>query len=388
MIDAKEGEARPTRVLVVHNALSPYRIPLFKQISNTPGFEFNFLFANRIEADRDWTFDEIGIRYEIANGPVIPVGNRRLRLWNFKGRPRWNDIDLIVNSDHLNGPELGAFLACLIRRIPALAWIPTTSITECEEPAWKNRIKNAIIRRHTAAMVPGRDSVDFIQSIAPGMKTFICSNIVDNESFATARDLDAAAQQASLTKLGLDAPVLLYCGHLIERKGIDVLIEAMRLLNSTGRAPSLLTLGRGPQAELVERTMAGMGIAYANSPFVPPGELWKYYGLADMAVLPSHRDHWGMVVNEFMAAGLPVICSDGAGAARDMIVDGESGFVFARGDAGALAEAIGALVDAPILRGSMKDVADGILENFTIQSAADQFIAAIKGTLAVANKSR
>ncbi|CAN0576581.1 unnamed protein product, partial [Laminaria digitata] len=225
-----DGRSRPTRVLVVHNALSPYRIPLFKQISTTPGFEFNFLFANRIEADRDWSFDDIGIRYEIAEGPVIPVGNRRLRLWNFRGRPRWDEIDIVVNSDHLNGPELGVFLICLLRRSPALAWVPTTSITECEEPAWKNRIKNGIIRRHTAAMVPGQDSVDFIESIAPGMKTFVCSNIVDNANFARARQLEAAERRELLAKLGIEAPVLLYCGHLIERKGIDILTEAVRQL--------------------------------------------------------------------------------------------------------------------------------------------------------------
>lgn len=74
-------------------------------------------------------------------------------------------------------------------------------------------------------------------------------------------------------------------------------------------------------------------------------EIKKYYATSDLLVLPSGRETWGIVVNEAMCFGLPVIASDQVGAARDLMRDGENGFVYPSGDVAALAARLQQVVD-------------------------------------------
>jgi glycosyltransferase involved in cell wall biosynthesis len=74
--------------------------------------------------------------------------------------------------------------------------------------------------------------------------------------------------------------------------------------------------------------------------FQDPSHLPRYYGVADIFVLPSQCEPWGLVVNEAMASGLPVIATGNVGAGRDLIVDGENGCLVAENEPVALASAI------------------------------------------------
>jgi glycosyltransferase involved in cell wall biosynthesis len=82
-------------------------------------------------------------------------------------------------------------------------------------------------------------------------------------------------------------------------------------------------------------------------------ELAAYYALADVFVFPTHTDPWGLVVNEAMACGLPVICSDAAGCGADLVESGWNGRIFAAGDVGQLTRAMNELAKDAELRSLM-----------------------------------
>jgi glycosyltransferase involved in cell wall biosynthesis len=173
--------------------------------------------------------------------------------------------------------------------------------------------------------------------------------------------------------------VFLFCGQMIARKGIDLLLAAFARLKS-GR---LLLVGR--EAELpallapLPDTLRAR-ITYAG--FHPPEELPRFFTQADVFVLPSRYDGWGVVVNQAIGAGLPVICSDQVGAGHDLVEEGVNGAKFRAGDADALHAALQRFVDAPECLGPFGEASRAKAAALTPQAGAAKWMEAIETVLA------
>ena len=120
--------------------------------------------------------------------------------------------------------------------------------------------------------------------------------------------------------------VFLFVGRLESHKGVDCLIEAFRKLNVERSRARLVLVGDGALREMV------LTIAEANSSISYLGrlsgdDLWATYVSCDVLVLPSSFEPWGLVVNEAMAFGLPVIVTEEVGCVDDLVMDGHEGLV-------------------------------------------------------------
>jgi glycosyltransferase involved in cell wall biosynthesis len=134
---------------------------------------------------------------------------------------------------------------------------------------------------------------------------------------------------------------VLYCGQLIERKGLRTLLDAFR--SAAGETPRLRLklVGTGP----LERELRAMltpperdRVEFAG--FRPVSELPRLFAEADLFVLPSLHDGWGVVVNQALGAGLPIVCSDAVGAAHDLVVEGGNGLLVPAGECAPLRAAL------------------------------------------------
>jgi glycosyltransferase involved in cell wall biosynthesis len=133
----------------------------------------------------------------------------------------------------------------------------------------------------------------------------------------------------------------LYCGQLIHRKGVDILLDAFCQTAAAFPNIELLLVGEGPLAEEFRaRVPASIRPRVQFAGFQPVAELPKFFAQGDVFVLPSRHDGWGVVVNQAIAAGLPVICSDAVGAAADLVVENENGHLFPAGDGEQLGKAL------------------------------------------------
>lgn len=123
---------------------------------------------------------------------------------------------------------------------------------------------------------------------------------------------------------------IVYLGRLISTKGIDRIIDAIALLPlSSQNQISLTVVGDGPERQKLE-AMAGELISHTDIQFigaVPSNKIGEVYARHDVLILPSHREPWGLVVNEALASGIPVIAPYWVGAVADLVLDGHSGFV-------------------------------------------------------------
>jgi glycosyltransferase involved in cell wall biosynthesis len=163
-------------------------------------------------------------------------------------------------------------------------------------------------------------------------RVIFAPNSVDNERFAGRPHI---GRSDLLARWGLkdNAPVIMFCGKLIPRKRPMDLIEALRILS---HEYVVLFVGDGVLAQRVRAAIEpGQG---AVTGFINQAELPSYYHAADILVLPSEVETWGLVINEGMAAGTLPVVSDRVGAAPDL-VDG-IGQVYPCGDIASLAAAL------------------------------------------------
>jgi glycosyltransferase involved in cell wall biosynthesis len=168
--------------------------------------------------------------------------------------------------------------------------------------------------------------------------------------------------------------VFLFCGQMIARKGLDILLSAFQELKANAR---LLLVGR--EADLSAMlaplpTAVRDRITYAG--FQPPEELPRFFAQADVFVLPSRYDGWGVVVNQALGAGLPILCSDQVGAGRDLVQDGINGLRFRSGEILALKEAMERCVEEPLRLTKWGEASRKLALEWTPEAGAARWIAA------------
>ncbi|MEM7306329.1 MAG: glycosyltransferase family 4 protein [Planctomycetota bacterium] len=208
--------------------------------------------------------------------------------------------------------------------------------------------------RRVAACLPigARNRAFYRENDVPEEQLFDAPYGVDNERFRAQAEAAAPNRAALRAELGLDAgrPVLLFASKLIERKRPGLLLDAYRRLSADGREPRpyLLFVGEGPQRVVLERRVRELGWGSVRFlGFRNQTELPALYDLCDAFVLPSAFETWGLVLNEAMNAGRPVIASDAVGAVPDLVLSGETGYVFPSGDAEALSQSLRRVLDDP-----------------------------------------
>lgn len=179
----------------------------------------------------------------------------------------------------------------------------------------------------------------FLKRSFPPERIGLAPYCVDNDYF---RECARVADLEKLrTELGIQdgRPVILYASKLTARKNADLLLQAYAALPEP--CPYLLFVGDGELRGDLERMAADRHLVDVRFlGFRNQSELPGYYALADIFVLPSVNETWGLVVNEAMNAGCAVIVTDQVGAAVDLVRYGENGFVVTPHDETALSAAL------------------------------------------------
>lgn len=209
---------------------------------------------------------------------------------------------------------------------------------------------------------------------------------VDNDFFRR-RAVEAAPRREELRReLGLQPgrPVILYASKLQTRKRCVDLVEAyLRLAPAPGVDPPayLLIVGDGEERASLEARVRQSGLSSIRFlGFRNQTELPRYFDLCDVFVLPSVHEPWGLIVNEVMNAGRPVVVSDQVGCQADLVHDGVNGCVYPAGDVDALAGCLRRLIDDPVLRASMGQNSLRVVQ----QQSFEEDIAGLRQALAFA----
>ncbi len=213
-------------------------------------------------------------------------------------------------------------------------------------------------------------------------RLFVTAHAQDNELYA--RPVSGAEEAGLRAQLGLlpDERVILFTGRLEEVKGVPYLLEAAAQLADL--RPALLIVGEGSLRPALEAQARVRSLRAIFTGAVPVNEIFRYYSLADVCAMPSVttrtiRETWGLVVNEAMCQGVPVVASEAVGAAAGRLVrDEETGLVVPERDSAALAAALRRLLTDELLRTRLGQAGRAEVSGWTQERMARDFLAALE----------
>jgi len=210
-------------------------------------------------------------------------------------------------------------------------------------------------------------------------KIYLLPYSVDNEWFFAQRDLHLPHRQELKEGLGIsaNAKVILCAAKFLKRKRLMDLIQAFEWLG----LPSvvLVIVGDGEEKPVCERyvkTRKLRGVHFVG--FKNQSELPQFYVVADVFVLPSEDEPWGLVLNEAMCFGLPVIATDQVGAAYDLIKHGMNGFVYQVGKIEGLKDYLEIVLKDQELRRKMGKASLELIEGWGYEENLEGMLEGIK----------
>ncbi|MDT8388523.1 MAG: glycosyltransferase family 4 protein [Thiogranum sp.] len=185
-------------------------------------------------------------------------------------------------------------------------------------------------------------------------------------------------RSAVRSKLGWgDEFVILYVGRVSKEKGLNTLVRALEELATKNVASRTVIVGSGPLEADLKSAAKTRGLNVEFMGFREGVDLTEVYLAADVFVLPSTSEPWGLVVNEAMEAGLPVVVSDKVGSQQALVREGQNGLIFQAEDASALAQSILRLYKRRSELGDMSEKAREIIKLHTIEVWANNVINAV-----------
>jgi glycosyltransferase involved in cell wall biosynthesis len=182
----------------------------------------------------------------------------------------------------------------------------------------------------------------------PERRLFFSPHCVDTERFATWGTPEARAELRSAFGISPEARVALFAGKLVAFKRPADVVRAIEVCRESGRRLDVMVAGDGELREGLQSLASQCNVPLHFLGFCNQSRMPAAYAASDVLVLPSDgRETWGLVANEALACGRPIIVSDACGCAPDLAADGQVGRVFPTGNVRALAAAIEAMFENP-----------------------------------------
>jgi glycosyltransferase involved in cell wall biosynthesis len=217
-------------------------------------------------------------------------------------------------------------------------------------------IKDEYLQRCSGFVAPGKTAREYLRAHKISDRLiFTAPNAIDNDFFTRAAAEARRKAPGLREELHLPDRYFLFVGRLVREKGVFELLSAYAKLDQqVRRQVGLVLAGDGTLRHQLQEQAASIfpgTVTFAG--FVHREQLPVYYALAETLVLPTYSDTWGLVVNEAMACGLPVILSRAAGCAADLLIENRNGMLVSPRDVTSLANAMQSLACAPDLRANM-----------------------------------
>jgi glycosyltransferase involved in cell wall biosynthesis len=321
------------KVVLITNIPNPYRIPLFNELDGmlkSSGISFKVIFGAPGYSRRMFKIDESEMKFQFRilddQGHTFSDDGEKT-VFLYKGLNKAlneEKPDLIIVSG-FSPATMKVYFRKLIKGTPYIIW--NGSIPKQADNKFSLRkLQRKLLCKHASAFVSyGHLAAKYlINSGAAPKSVFVAINTVDTVFFSSETELKREQQKSIKHQL----PVFLVLGYLVPRKQIHQLLEAVKILSEKRIDFQVAVLGDGISKQslidYVKENQLEQIVTFHG--FVQKNDLPGWFARSRALLFQTGYDIWGLVVNEAMAAGVPVLSSVNAGATHDLITDGENGF--------------------------------------------------------------
>jgi 1,2-diacylglycerol 3-alpha-glucosyltransferase len=376
------------RLVITTEIISPYRIPVFNVLAEHPDVDLHVIFLAETDSSmRRWKVykDEIHFSYE-----VLPHWRSRVAGYNVllnrgvasaleRAHP-----DVIVCGGY-GYPASWQVLGWARRhKRPMFLWSESNQQDQRRGMPHVEMLKRRFIRACSGFVVPGKSAAAYVETFGvPRERIFVAPNAVDNPFFSHQASAARSRAAEMRRQFGLPERYFLCVSRLIFAKGVFDLMEAYSRLAPELRASSeLLFVGDGVEQSALQARAAAIHPGKVRfTGFAHREQLPVYYALAEALVFPTHSDTWGLVVNEAMACGIPIVVSDAAGCVPDLVEDGWNGYVVPKQVPDKLSEALAKIARATDLNAAMGAHSAQRVEKNSPHACAAGFVDAVNAAI-------
>ena len=367
------------RIAILTGIPAPYREPVFANLARRPGIDLHVFYCADGHGNVAWKPEEAE-RLEYPRTFVANLTPKRFRRLPFlgyanlalKGELERFAPDYMIVYGYNQLAHWLAFAHCRRHGTPFALRSDSNALVD-GSATWRSAVRRSLLRRlvkrASGFLAVGSANRDYWKSYgATDEQIFSAPYAVDNARIATMAGAKVPDPEGRTR--------FLYAGRLIPRKGVDLLMESFNRL--ADRNATLTIIGDGPERERLQAMQSPEAAARTLwTGKITNAETLRYYGRADVFTLPARYEPWGLVVNEAMAAGCPVIAERKCGAALDLIEDRRSGRVLETMSADSLFDAMREYCDDPALAAAHGAAAQRRVQAWNFDRTVDGFMTAI-----------
>jgi glycosyltransferase involved in cell wall biosynthesis len=393
---------RKLRVLTISSHPIQYGAPLFRLMAAHPRLDFQVAYCSLRGAESANYDAEFGANVQwdvpLLDGykwTHIPNrGNGSETFWSWRNTGLWKFIrqgnfDAVISHiGYVRATFWIAYFAARSVGIPFIFGTDASRIEPRDESKSKLAIKKilwpAVFSLAGQVLTASSAGRDMMLSLGfPADRVSMTLDTVDNNWWlaqANATDREEARGSLGFTP---GQKIILFCAKLQPWKCPLDLLRAFASAANAIPGATLVFAGDGAQRAELENEAAQLNISdkVRFLGFVNQSQLPKLYKSADLMVIPSRYEPFGLVVNESMLCGCPVIASDRVGAVRDLITPGETGFVYPQGDVEALANTIRQALADPAHLNALRENALARIHSWSPQASAEALVGAIESAI-------
>jgi glycosyltransferase involved in cell wall biosynthesis len=380
----KRAPAGPTtmRVAIYHNILwSKYKGVVFSQVhldGSTRGITPSFIQIAETEEIRvglggvDLSYHQYPFRLlfrgSYTNAPLVRrIGALARDLYK-------NPVDLVIMPGYHRAEYWAMLVVCILLRRKRAVFCDSTTIDR-PKTAWRELAKRWFFGWCNGFFCYGIRSKEYLMSygVSESKIAYRCQAAALPRGYSPAKVL---SHYESNWEGRVDEPHFLYVGRLSSEKGLEDLFAAFCMVHKSFPKAKLDLIGSGPLTEELKSRVTALGmsdsIAFLGSKSLD--EISVLFLKCTALVLPSHSEPWGLVVNEALSYGCPVVVSSACGCVPDLAIDGLTGYSFEVGDADSLAKALRSVMQMSSDRLTVARNCLEVISNFTPERAATQIL--------------
>jgi glycosyltransferase involved in cell wall biosynthesis len=319
----------PLRIALLTNFVPPYRISVFREIARRVA-SFRVLVSTLMEANRHWAVDFGGLEVVVQRNLTLrrrwrhPSGFKETMYLHFPWDTLWQLLRYrpdVVISGEFGFRTLNAVIYKLLSRSKLVIWATISESSEAKREKIRLFLRAFMLRLADAVVTNGTSGARYLAGHGANPdKIFVVPQTTDIHAFA----------DVPLERVPQACRTLIYAGQLVPRKGLLPFLQALATwcVDHPDERVEFHLCGEGSERPGIEAFPLPPNLSLrllGNSSYA---EMPARYAAADAMVLPTFADEWGLVVNEALASGLPVLGSVYSSAVEDLVEEGVNGWRF------------------------------------------------------------